>query len=1174
MRQLKTMDGNTAAAHVAYAFSEVAAIYPITPSSVMAENADAWAAEGRKNIFGEEVKVVEMQSEGGAAGAVHGAITAGAYTTTFTASQGLLLMIPNMYKLAGEQTPTVMHVAARALATHALSIFGDHSDVMGCRQTGFAMLASNSPQEVMDLGAVAHLSAIAGTVPVLHFFDGFRTSHEQQKIEVWDYDQLKSMVDWDAVSRFRRKALHPMHPYSKGSAEQPETFFQHREACNKNYEETADTVAAYMDKVNAELGTSYQPFNYYGAPNATEIIIAMGSVCEAAEEVVDYLNASGRKTGLVKVHLYRPFSTKYLIQAIPDTVEKIAVLDRTKEPGAIGEPLYIDVVTALRESRFKDVLVTGGRYGLGSKDTQPGDLLAVYENLWSETPKKEFTLSINDDVTGLSLKPSSYPDTTPEGTVSCKFWGLGADGTVGANKNSVKIIGDHTDKKVQAYFQYDSKKSGGTTISHLRFGDKEIKSSYYVKQADFVACHNPAYLYNYDMVQDVKKGKYFLLNCSWDAEELEQKLPAKVKRYIAQNEIQFYTCDAVALAKEIGLGARRTNTVLQAAFFKLAEIIPIEEAENYMKEAIAKTYAAKGDDIVAMNQKAVDAGITHIKKVEIPAHWADLSEETAVKTVKGRDKLHTDYINQILIPMDSMKGDDIAVSAFLDTANGAIPSGTAAFEKRGIAVDVPKWNGENCMQCNWCSYVCPHGVIRPFAMTEEEAEGSGAETIAMKGHPDKRFTIAISALDCTGCGSCAEVCPSRKKALEMVPAAQVTEEHQKVYDYAFANTSQKELGLGEETIRGSQFKQPLLEFSGACPGCGESPYAKLVTQLYGDRMFIANATGCSSIWGCSVPSTPYTVNREGRGPAWANSLFEDNAEFGFGMAMAMKARRQEMRTAVEQLSAESEYTEAAQNWLQQMDDAKGAEIAGEQLIKLCETQKENEKARYVLENRDMLPKPSIWIFGGDGWAYDIGYGGLDHVLASGENVNVLVFDTEVYSNTGGQASKATPVGAVAQFAAGGKAVKKKDLAQIAMAYGYVYVAQIAMGANPQQTLQAIREAESYDGPSLIIAYAPCINHGVTAGMNKSMLEMKRAVRAGYWNLLRFNPQAEAEGRNPLSLDSAPPTENYRDFILSEVRYRSLKLKSPQKAEALYKEAEQVAMKRYDNLVKQKKSLDV
>ena len=1170
MRKLKTMDGNTAAAHVAYAFSEVAAIYPITPSSPMAENMDEWVSQDRTNIFGEKVNIVEMQSEAGAAGAVHGSITAGSYTSTFTASQGLLLMIPNMYKLAGEQTPTVFHVAARALASHALSIFGDHSDVMACRQTGFAMLASNSVQQAMDLAAVAHLSTIAGHLPMMHFFDGFRTSHEYQKIEVWDYDDLKEMVDWDAVKAFKARSLNPNHPHLMGSAEQPETFFQHREASNPAYLETPDLVAKYMDKVNAKIGTDYKPFNYYGAEDATEIIVAMGSVCDAAEELIDYLTAQGRKVGMIEVHLYRPFSQKYLLNVMPKTVKKIAVLDRTKEPGSIGEPLYLDIVAALHGTEFENCTIVGGRYGLGSKDTQPGDILAVYENLWSENPKKEFTISINDDVTHLSLPTTSNPDVAPKGTKACKFWGLGADGTVGANKNSVKIIGDHTDKKVQAYFQYDSKKSGGVTISHLRFGDSPIKSTYYVKQADFVACHNSAYLYRYEMVQDVKPGGFFLLNCVWSDEELEEHLPAKVKRYIANNNVQFYTCDAVSIAKKIGLGARRTNSVLQAAFFKLADIIPIDDAVGYMKDAIRHTYGKKGEDIVNMNLAAVDAGVNHIHKVVVPESWKTAADEAPAPKLVGRDKDHTDYLNDILVPTNTLTGDAVPVSTFLSTVNGMIPSGTAAYEKRGIAADLPKWDFTKCMQCNWCSYVCPHGVIRPFVLNDAEAEGVDG-VLNMKGTKDKKFTIAISALDCTGCGSCAQVCPAREKALEMIPAeTEYMDEQQAKYNGLFGNVTDKEIPFKEDTVKGSQFRQPLMEFSGACPGCGESPYAKLITQLFGERMFIANATGCSSIWGCSAPSSPYTVNKEGKGPAWANSLFEDNAEFGFGMSVSVEARRNELKSAVERLN--DVLGVPARAWLASFNDAKQSKVTGDILLAECEKiQDTNADAKYVVENQDMLNKPSMWIFGGDGWAYDIGYGGVDHVLASGRNINVMVFDTEVYSNTGGQSSKSTPMGAVAKFAASGKAVKKKDLAQIAMAYGYVYVAQIAMGANPNQTLQALREAEAYDGPSLIIAYAPCINHGVKAGMNKAMLEMKNAVRSGYWNLLRYNPTLAAEGKNPLSIDSGVATESYRDFIMGEVRYNSLKLKFPDRAEQLFTKAEELAHDRYDELITRRDS---
>ena len=1164
MRKLKTMDGNAAAAHVAYAFSEVAAIYPITPSSPMAENMDEWVSQDRTNIFGEKVKIVEMQSEAGAAGAVHGAIAAGALTSTFTASQGLLLMIPNMYKLAGEQTPTVFHVAARCVATHALNIFGDHSDVMGCRQTGFAMLASNSVQQAMDLAAVAHLSAIGGHLPMLHFFDGFRTSHEQQKIETWDYEDLKEMVDWDALKAFKDNALHPNHPHTMGSAEQPETFFQHREACNVVYNETPDLVNEYMEKVNAKIGTDYKPFNYYGAPDATEVIVAMGSVCECAEEVIDYLNAKGKKVGIIEVHLYRPWSNKYLFNVMPKTVKKIAVLDRTKEPGGLGEPLFLDMVAAIRGTEFENCFICGGRYGLGSKDVQPGDVLAVYENLWSDEPKKEFTLSIFDDVTNLSIHGSENPDVAPKGTKACKFWGLGADGTVGANKNSVKIIGDHTDMKAQAYFQYDSKKSGGVTISHLRFGHEPIRSTYYVKQADFVACHNEAYLYKYEMVQDVKPGGFFLLNCTWSDDELEEKLPGQVKRYIAQNNVQFYTCDAVSLAKEIGLGARRTNSILQAAFFKLADIIPIDEAVGYMKDAIKKTYGRKGQNIVDMNCAAVDAGITHIHKVEVPESWKTVEDDAPAPALIGRDQLHTEFLNDILVPTGNLTADNVPVSKFLSTANGMMPAGTAAYEKRGIAADLPHWNMKNCMQCNWCSYVCPHGVVRPFVLTDAEAEGV-ADTTTMKGAKEYKFTLGFSLMDCTGCGSCAEVCPARNKAITMAPAEdEFMHAQQAKFDHLYKDIDEKEVPFKDNTVKGSQFKTPLMEFSGACPGCGESPYAKLITQLFGDRMFIANATGCSSIWGASAPSTPYTVNKEGKGPAWANSLFEDNAEFGFGMATSMNARRNELKSAAERLY--DVIGVPAKAWVASMNDAKQAEVTGN--ILLAEAEKiadKNADAKYVVDNKDMLIKPSMWIFVGDGWAYDIGYGGVDHVLASGENVNIIVFDTEVYSNTGGQSSKSTPIGAVAKFAASGKSVKKKDLAQIAMAYGYVYVAQIAMGANPEQTLKALREAESYDGPSLIIAYAPCINHGIKAGMNKSMLEMKKAVRSGYWDLLRYNPALAAEGKNPLSIDSAAPTESYKDFIMGEVRYNSLELKFPERAEELFEKGEEIALDRYKTL---------
>ena len=1170
-RVKKTMDGNTAAAHVAYAFSEVSAIYPITPSSVMAEVIDKWASEGRKNLFGERVRVVEMQSEGGAAGAVHGSLNAGALTSTYTASQGLLLMIPNMYKIAGERLPGVFHVAARAVSTHALSIFGDHSDVMAARATGVGMIAANSPQEVMDLAAVSHLASIKASLPIVHFFDGFRTSHEQQKIEVWDYETLDSMLDHDAVDRFKQHANNPCHPHLMGSAEQPETFFQHNEARNVFYDESVDIIKGVMDQVNESIGTDYKPFNYYGAKDATDVIIAMGSVCETAAEVVDYLNENGRKVGLIKVSLFRPFSSKYLLQEIPRTVKNIAVLDRTKEPGSNGEPLYLDVVSALADSDDLNPRLTRGRYGLGSKDTQPGDIIAVYDNMAADNPKKEFTISITDDVTNLSLERTSNPIVSAKGTVACKFWGLGADGTVGANKNSVKIIGDHTDKYVQAYFQYDSKKSGGVTISHLRFGDEPIRSTYYVNSADFIACHSAAYMHKYDIVQDVNPGGKFLLNCSWTDEELETHLPDAAKKYIAENNIVFYTCDAVKLANQVGLGSRRTNTVLQAAFFKIANIMPIDEAIEYMKSAIKKSYMSKGEDVVNMNCNAVDAGVTHVHKVEVPERWKSISVSD------NREQLQSDrtdlkkYLNDILTTDAAMKGDEIPTSKFLDVADGMIPAGTAAYEKRGVAIDVPLWISENCIQCNLCAYSCPHGVIRAFALSEADAEAAQATTLKSKANPDHRFMISISTVNCTGCGSCVQVCPAKEKALKMIPYEdERSADQQRVFDYANDHTDENVLDGNVDTPRNVSFIKPLLEFSGACPGCGETPYARLVTQLFGGRMFIANATGCSSIWGGSAPSTPYTINREGRGPAWSNSLFEDNAEFGLGMAVSMTTRRKEMKSAVKRLAEKSEFCDVAMEWLDGMEDSRKAESATRKLIEVCKDS-DDADAKFVTKNADLLPKPSIWIFGGDGWAYDIGYGGLDHVIASGENVNILVFDTEVYSNTGGQASKSTPVGAIAQFAAAGKAVGKKNLAEIAMAYGYVYVAQVAMGANPTQTLTALKEAEAYDGPSVVIAYSPCINHGIRAGMNCSMNEMKKAVQSGYWNLFRFDPRKAIEGDgNPFTLDSKKPTLEYKEFLDGEVRYRALEQSNPERAKRLFDEAAKQAEARYENLVKRSK----
>ncbi|EUC51748.1 MULTISPECIES: pyruvate:ferredoxin (flavodoxin) oxidoreductase [Mogibacterium] len=1167
----KTMDGNTAAAHVAYAFSEVSAIYPITPSSVMAENIDKWASEGRKNLFGEKVCIVEMQSEGGAAGAVHGALNTGALTSTYTSSQGLLLMIPNMYKIAGEQLPGVFHVAARAVSTHALSIFGDHSDVMAARATGVGMIAANSPQEVMDLAAVSHLAAIKSSMPILHFFDGFRTSHEQQKIEVWDYDTLGSLLDYDAVDKFRNRANNPCHPHLMGSAEQPETFFQHNEARNKSYDESIDIIKGVMDQVNKCIGTDYKPFNYYGAPDATDVIVAMGSVCETAAEVVDYLNKNdGRKVGLIKVRLFRPFSSKCFVEELPNTVKNISVLDRTKEPGSNGEPLYLDVVSALADAEDIRVKLTRGRYGLGSKDTQPGDIIAVYDNMASDIPKKEFTISITDDVTNLSLERKSNPIVSAEGTVACKFWGLGADGTVGANKNSVKIIGNHTDRYVQAYFQYDSKKSGGVTISHLRFGDNPIRSTYYVNSADFIACHSASYMHKYDIVQDVNPGGIFLLNCSWSDEELDKNLPAAAKRYIAENNIQFYTCDAVKLANEVGLGSRRTNTVLQAAFFKLVNIMPIEEAVDYMKAAIKKSYISKGDDIVSMNCKAVDAGVSHVHKVAVPDLWRSITvSDDKVELQSDRPEM-VKYLNDILITDAAMKGDEIPTSKFLDFADGLIPAGTAAFEKRGIAIDVPLWIADNCIQCNLCAYSCPHGVIRPFALSDADAKAAGGITLQSKANGDFRFMISVSTVNCTGCGSCVDVCPAKEKALKMIPYEdERSAAQQKVFEYANDHTDERILDGNRENPRNIGFIKPLLEFSGACPGCGETPYAKLVTQLFGDRMFIANATGCSSIWGGSAPSTPYTINREGRGPAWSNSLFEDNAEFGLGMAISMKTRRNEMRSAVKRLADKKAFHKEATEWIEAMDDDRVAELAAAKLISVC-SGSDNDDAKFVMNNRDLLPKPSMWIFGGDGWAYDIGYGGLDHVIASGENVNILVFDTEVYSNTGGQASKATPAGAIAQFAASGKTVGKKNLAEIAMSYGYVYVAQVAMGANPSQTLAALREAESYNGPSIVIAYSPCINHGIRAGMNCSMNEMKKAVQSGYWNLFRFDPRRTANGQNPLMLDSKKPTLEYNDFLKGEVRYRALEQTNPKRAKQLFAEAAKQANDRYETLVKRSK----
>nr|WP_306552477.1 pyruvate:ferredoxin (flavodoxin) oxidoreductase [Ruminococcus bromii] len=1176
-RKMKTMDGNSAVAHVSYAFTDVAAIYPITPSSVMADLTDKFSAQGAKNLFDRQVQVTEMQSEGGASGAVHGSLAAGALTTTYTASQGLLLMIPNMYKMAGELLPGVIHVSARALTSHALSIFGDHSDIYACRQTGYAMLCSNNPQECMDLAAVAHLAAIEGRVPFLHFFDGFRTSHEIQKIEEWDYADLADMLNWDAVEAFRRRALNPEHPVTRGTAQNDDIFFQAREACNKYYDAVPEVVVKYMDKVNAKIGTDYKPFNYYGAEDAEHVIVAMGSVCDCTEEVVDYLNAAGEKVGLLKVHLYRPFVADYMLRELPKTVKTISVLDRTKEPGSIGEPLYLDVLAAINGSDFAGVKVYTGRYGLGSKDTTPGDIIAVYRNAESETPKRRFTIGIVDDVTNLSLPIVENPDTTPKGTHSCKFWGLGADGTVGANKNSIKIIGDNTDMYAQGYFAYDSKKSGGLTVSHLRFGKTPIKSTYYISKADFVACHNPSYVDKYDIVDDLKEGGSFLLNCPWDTEELSERLPGKMKKILAERHINFYTIDGIKIGKEIGLGGR-INTVLQSAFFKIADIIPADKAKELMKAAAKKSYMKKGQAIVDMNYAAIDRGMEDLKKVEIPADWANAVDNSVADKAEGNGAL-VEYVNEILKPVNAYKGNKLPVSTFMDHVDGTAPNGSAAYEKRGIAVDVPEWNPENCIQCNRCAIVCPHAVIRPVAMTADELAKApeGTKSLPMMGLKDLNFVMTVSTLDCTGCGACAQVCPGKKgaKALTM-QSIDSQRPKQAVFDYALTLEDKPEVHekFKFTTVKGSQFKQPLLEFSGACAGCGETPYAKLVTQLFGDRMFIANATGCSSIWGASAPATPYTKNKKGYGPAWQNSLFEDNAEFGLGMALGQKAIRNRLIEYVEGIQKETDSADlktACQNYLDTVTDSTSSRPATDALIaeleKNTEDAKVGELVKKTLVDKDELAKKSMWIFGGDGWAYDIGFGGLDHVIASGENVNILVFDTEVYSNTGGQASKATPVGSVAQFAAAGKAVKKKDLAAIAMSYGYVYVAQCAMGADNNQVLKAMVEAESYNGPSLVICYAPCINHGIKGGMGIAQLEEKKAVEAGYWNIFRYDPRLADEGKNPFMLDGKAPSASYRDFIMGEVRYNSLTRSFPERAEKLFEKAEKVAADKYAHLEK-------
>ncbi|MDD6658970.1 MAG: pyruvate:ferredoxin (flavodoxin) oxidoreductase [Eubacteriales bacterium] len=1162
-RKKKTMDGNSAAAHVSYAFTEVAAIYPITPSSNMAEETDAMAARGVKNIFGQTVRVAEMESEGGAAGAVHGSLSAGALTTTYTASQGLLLMIPNMYKIAGELIPSVIHVSARCVSTHALNIFGDHSDVMACRQTGYAMLCSANVQEVMDLGAVAHLSTLKSRVPFLHFFDGFRTSHEIQKIEVWDYDDLKSMVDMDDVQAFRARALNPERPVLRGSAENSDIFFQHREACNKYYNDAVATTEMYMNMVNEKLGTDYKLFNYYGAEDAQRIIVAMGSVCDTIKETVDFLNARGEKVGMIKVHLYRPFSVKHLIDVIPDSVKTISVIDRTKEPGSLGEPLFLDVVAALKNSKFSNVPVYGGRYGLGSKDTLPAHIISVYNNMKAESPKTEFTLSITDDVTNLSLDVTESPDTTPKGTTSCKFWGLGSDGTVGANKDSIKIIGDNTDMYAQGYFFYDSKKSGGITVSHLRFGSSPITSTYLINKANFVACHNPSYVTKYDMVQDIVPGGTFLLNCIWSPEELDKQLPAKMKKYIAENNINFYTINGIKIAEEVGLPGR-ASTILQSAFFTIANIIPVDKAIELMKKAVVKKFSKKGEAIVNANCNGIDRGSKEVVKIDVPDSWKNAVDEEKELVIPTNRPEMKDFVKNILQPIDHLHGDDLPVSKFVERADGVYPQGSAAFEKRGIAISVPEWDGTKCAQCNLCSMVCPHAVIRPVCLNEEEAKNAPEGTPMVKHKKtDYQYAIIVSTLDCTGCGSCANVCPT--KSLTMKPIASQLKS-QPIYD-ALSEIDAKPEVLTNNTI-GVQYRKPYLEFSGACAGCGETPYAKLATQLYGDRMYIANATGCSSIWGGSAPSTPYTVDKKGHGPAWSNSLFEDNAEFGYGMMLAQKQIRERL-LADAQVLLNTSVANEVQAWLDTYDDAATNTEASDALIAALENAnldgEANDAKLDFLKDKDYAAKKYQFIFGGDGWAYDIGFGGLDHVIAQNQDVNIVVFDTEVYSNTGGQASKATPTGAVAKFAASGKVVKKKDLAQIAMSYGYVYVAQVAMGANAAQCLKAFQEAAAYNGPSLIICYAPCINHGIKMPFNQA--EQKKAVMAGYWNLFRFNPSLAEQGKNPFSLDSKAPTADYVEFIEGETRYSALKRSFPGKAEELFSIAAENSIEKYNKLAK-------